>query len=173
MPKTLNFLFDVVVWVVVPLIMLIILMMAKRTAKDPDFSREVKSIKAGFWGGVVLVAILVVYKVRDYLTIGFPDNPIFQGFDLLTTFLAAMAVVILFNSKNAVASEKTIGLTVLATTAASLYALISYLLIRDHNQLLLSATLGVAFGGLLHFAGSPKSLTDFIERFRSKAKTRG
>ncbi len=164
MPKTLDFLFDIIIWVLTPLILFLILMMTKKTAKDPDFAKEVKSIKSGFWGGVTLVAIIVIYKVGGYLANGFPDNPIFQGLNLFWTFATALVALLLFTIKGTVAGHKTIGLTVLALTTLSLYGLVHYFLIREYNELILSITLGAAFGALLHFASSPKSLKDFLER---------
>ncbi len=164
MPKTLDFLFNLIIWVIVPFILLVIVLTTKQTAKDPDFVKEVKSIKAGFWGGVILVAIIVVYKAGMFTSVGFPNNPIFQGFNLWLAFASSLITLILFSAKKTVAGLKTIGLTVLLITTLSLYALVDYLLIREHNDLLLSVTLGATFGILLHFASSPKSLKDFLER---------
>lgn len=164
MPKTLDFVFTFIIWILIPIILFTILLMTKKTAKDPDFAKEVKSIKSGFWGGVTLVAIIVVYKVGGFVVNGFPNNPIFQGFDLLWTFGSSLITLILFSIKNTVASHRTIGLIVLIITSFSLYALLDYLLIRENNALLTSLTLGVAFGAMLHFASSPKSLRDFLER---------
>ncbi len=174
MPKTLEFLFNVIIWIIVPVILFFILLMTKKTAKDPDFAKEVKSINAGFWGGVALVAIIVIYKVGGYLANGFPNNPIFQGINLFWTFGASLVTLLLFTSKGTVAGNKTIGLVVLTLTTTSLYALVHYFLIREYNELLLSLTLGAAFGAMLHFASSPKSLKDFLERTqRIKGTIRG
>ena len=174
MPKTLDFLFNIIVWAIVPLILFIILLLTKRTASDPDFVKQVKSINSGFWGGVTLVAIILVYKVAGFVISGFPHNPIFQGFDLWITFGTSLIILILFALKNTVAGNKTIGLSVMIITSLSLYFLIDYLLIRENNSLLLSITLGAAFGSLLHFASSPKSLKDFLERTqRTGGTTRG
>ncbi|MBI3588899.1 MAG: hypothetical protein HY093_00585 [Candidatus Liptonbacteria bacterium] len=167
MPKTLNFLFDFITWVIIPLILLLVLVMTKKTDKDPDYARDVKAVKSGFWGGLTLVAIVLVYKVSHFLDVGFPHDPIFQGINLNLAFLASVIVFILFTMKNVVASHKTVGLTVLVVTALSAYALVDYLLIREYNQFLISVTLGTAFGSLLYFASFPRSLKDFLERTKS------
>lgn len=164
MPKTLDFLFNIIVWVIIPLILFIILFLTKRTSSDPDFIKQVKSINSGFWGGITLVTIIIVYKVAGFIISGFPHNPIFQGFDLWLTFGTSLVTLILFTMKNIVAGNKTIGLSIMIITSLSLYFLIDYLLIREDNALLLSITLGAAFGSLLHFASSPKSLRDFLQR---------
>jgi len=163
-PKTLDFIFNIIVWAIIPLILFIILFLTKRTSSDPNFVKQVKSINSGFWGGITLVAIIIVYKVAGFIIGGFPHNPIFQGFDLWITFGASLVTLILFAMKSTVAGNKTIGLSVMVITSLSLYFLIDYLLIREDNSLLLSITLGSAFGSLLHFASSPKSLRDFMER---------
>ena len=164
MPKTLDFIFNIIVWAIIPFILFTILFLTKRTSSDPDFAKQVKSINSGFWGGITLVAIIIVYKVANFIISGFPHNPIFQGFDLWITFGASLVTLILFAMKKTVAGGKTIGLSVMIITALSLYFLIDYLLIREDNALLLSITLGAAFGSLLHFASSPRSLKDFLER---------
>jgi len=167
MNKPLDLIFDFINWVVVPLILFIIIFLTKKTAKDPDYIKDVKAINAGFWGGIVLIAIVLVYKVGGYIQNGFPHNPLFQGIDLALTFAISVVVFILFVSKKAVASHRTIGLTVLLITSVAAYALVSYLFIRETNELIISATLGTAFGTMLHFASSPKSLRDFLERTKS------
>ncbi len=167
MPKTLGFLFDIIIWIIVPFILFFILLTTKKTAKDPDFIKEVKSINSGFWGGVLLVAIIIVYKVGLFISNGFPSNPIFQGFNIWLALGASLIILILFSAKKTVGSTKIIGLTVLLITTLSLYAFIDYLLIRENNAFLLSLTLGTTFGAMLHFASSPKSLKDLMERHKS------
>jgi len=167
MNKSLNLIFDFINWVVVPLILFIVIFMAKKTAKDPDYLKDVKAISAGFWGGIVLVAIVLVYKIGGFIQDGFPHNPLDQGIDLALTFASSIVVFVLFVSKKVVASNKSIGITVLLTTAVATYAIVSYLFIREANELIKSITLGTAFGTMLHFASSPKSLRDFMERTKS------
>ena len=167
MNKSLNLIFDFINWVVIPLILFIVIFLTKKTAKDPDYIKDVKAINAGFWGGIILVAITLVYQIGGFIQNGFPHNPLFQGIDLALTFAISIIVFILFVSKKAVASHKTIGLAVLIITSDASYAIVSYLFIREANELIISATLGTAFGAMLHFASSPKSLRDFMERTKS------
>lgn len=167
MDDALNIIFDFINWIVVPLILITVIIMTKKTTKDPDYIKEVKAINSGFWGGLVLVFIILVYKIGGFLKNGFPDYPLYQGIDLALTFFVSIIVFVLFVSKRAVASHRTIGLTVLITTTVATYALVNYLFIREANELIISATLGAAFGAMLHFAGSPKSLRDFLERTKS------
>ena len=167
MNKSLNLIFDFISWVVIPLILFIVIFLTKKTAKDPDYIKDVKAINAGFWGGIILVAITLVYQIGGFIQNGFPHNPLFQGIDLALTFAISIIVFILFVSKKAVASRKTIGLAVLIITSVASYAIVNYLFIREANELIMSATLGTAFGTLLHFASSPKSLRDFMERTKS------
>lgn len=164
MDKPLDLIFDFINWIVIPLILFIVIFLTKKTAKDPDYIKDTKAIKAGFWGGIVLVAIILVYKIGGYVQNGFPHNPLYQGIDLALTFAVSIIVFILFVSKKAVASHQTIGLTVLIITSIASYALVSYLFIREANELIMSLTLGTAFGTMLHFSSSPKSLRDFLER---------
>jgi len=158
----LRFLFDVVIWVFVPVILAVILYFARSSAKKSVNNKDSSSIKSGFWAGFVLFLIVLVYKVGMFLNNGFPHNEIYQGFDIWLAFGASSATIILFIARKKVVHSGTTGLVVMLISFLSLYALVDYLLIREFNEILLSLTLGITFGALVTFASTPSSIKEFF-----------
>ena len=162
MEGILKFLFDVVIWVLVPAIILTVLYFTRSSFKRPGHEKDASSIRSGFWAGFVLFLIVLVYKVGFFLKEGFPNNEIYQGFNIWIVFVASVVVLLLMMAKRKVKTTRTTGLATLSISFAGFYALVDYLFIREYNELLLSLTLGVAFGALLNFASSPSSFSEFF-----------
>lgn len=162
MEGALKLIFDIVIWIFVPVIILTVLYFARATVKKPGYTNDASAIKSGFWAGFVLFLIVLVYKVGQFLTSGFPHNPIYQGFDIWITFGAALVVLFLFSIHRRLSSSRTIGLLIMLISFLGFYAFVDYLFIRDYNQVLLSLTLGVAFGALMSFASSSGSIKAFL-----------
>ena len=162
MEGTLKFIFDIVIWILVPLIILAVLYFTRASAKRPGHEKDASSIRSGFWAGFVLFLIVLVYKVGQFIVNGFPNNEIYQGFNIWIVFGSAVSVLILMATKGKVKSTRTTGLAALLISFVSFYALVDYLLIREYNEVLLSVTLGVAFGALFSFASSPSSFREFF-----------
>ena len=167
MEGLLKFVFDVVIWVLVPLIILSVLYFTRAGAKRPGHEKDASSIRSGFWAGFVLFLIVLVYKVGQCLVNGFPENEIYQGFNIWIVFASTLGVLILMATKGKVKSSRTTGLATLLISFVGFYAFVDYMLIREYNEILLSLTLGVAFGSLLSFASSPSSFREFFS-FRKR-----
>lgn len=162
MQGALQFLFDLVIWVFVPVIILTVLYFARAAAKRPGDEKDASSIKSGFWAGFVLFLIVLVYKVGQFLIHGFPKNGIYQGFNIWIVFGTALGILLLLTVRHRISTSRTTGLATLLISFLGFYALADYLFIRQYNVILLSATLGVAFGALLGFASSPSSFREFF-----------
>ena len=158
MAKLLQFLFDFVIWVFVPLIMATTIYLTRAFIAKAEDKKTKSAMRAGFWAGFLLFIILLVYDVSLFLQNGFPANPIYQGFSLFIAIIAGLVTFIVFLGGRFFASDKLSGMSALIATFVGFYVLANYLFIRTHNELVLSLTLGITFGVLAHFAVSPSSL---------------
>lgn len=155
--------FDVIIWAFVPAAMAMVIFRCHGIAKKIEHKHYKNTAHSGFWAGFVLFVIVVVYQVGLFLKTGFPDLPIYHGFNLFWASVAAGAVFSLFYGGRRVISPKLAGWIVLASTFASFWIFFHYLFIHTYNEYILSAVLGAAFGLFAHTAFSPISLEDLIK----------
>ncbi len=158
MSQLLQFLFNFVIWVFVPAIMVTVLYITRVFINLTEDKKVQHTMKSGFWAGFLLFIMVLLYDVSIFLTTGFPNNPIYQGFSLFMAIIAGLITFVVFLGRRFFTSNKTNGVSVLIATFIGFYVLTNYLFIRTHNELVLSLTLGVTFGVLSHFAISPSTL---------------
>lgn len=151
-PSLLRSLFNFVIWVLVPFMLVTVLFIVRRIIAKTHDSRQKGSMKSGFWAGTVLFLMVLIYQVAEFLIKGFPQNELFQGFNLFLAIGSGFISFFVFLGGKRIVSPSLSGATTLIITFVGMYALLHYLLIRTYNELVLSLTLGITFGILSHFA---------------------
>ena len=158
MSETLRVVFNIVLWVAVPAILVIAVIKTSRLSRHAGDEKRASAARSGFWGGIILSLIALIYQVGIFLKTGFPDRDLFGGFDLWLALTSAVVGYLLSIGGKKAVPTKLVGLVVLILTFLSSYALIHYLLIRTYNDVVLSLVLGVTFGVLVHYAAGPATL---------------
>lgn len=155
-PSLLRYLFNAVIWVLVPLILVTILILTRRVVAKSGDTRQKSGMKSGFWAGFLLFVMALIYQVAIFLNEGFPQIELFQGFNLPLALGSGLAGFVIFLGGKRIVAPGFSGVVTLIITFLTMYALLHYLLIRTWNELVLSLTLGITFGVLVHFA-NPRS----------------
>jgi len=153
--RVLTLIFNLIVWFFVPLIALVMLYFARVLPARADDRQHESAMKAGFWAGVMLFVIILVYQISVFVREGFPSEAIYQGFNLWWAILSAVFGFFIFTNAKEAVSPKLAGLGILLLSFLGCYIFLHYLFIRTYNELLLSAVLGITFGVLTHFASTP------------------
>jgi len=163
MQDLLKTIFDFVIWVLVPAILVLVIWIITSIMRRVEDEKYKTSLRGGFWGGFILFTMILIYQVGQFLRSGFPQNDIFQGFNILLALGSALVIFAILSGGKRVYAHKLSGWIVLLLTFASFYSLLHYLLMRTYNEILLSIILGIAFGVLGHIASFPSSLRQFFE----------
>ena len=157
----LQWIFNLVIWVVVPFIILVAIRFAYSAAYGAENVRVRTSTKSGFWAGFVLFIMALIYQVGVFIQDGYPDVPIYQGFSLpLALGVGVLTFMFLFGRR--IFTGKLSGWAILLISFAGFYVFFQYLFVHTYNEQLLSAILGAVFGTLTHFAVFPSSLHEFL-----------
>lgn len=162
MSEFLKTIFDFVIWVLVPFILLVVIWYVHSLKKRMPDHKQKDTIRAGFWAGVILFFMVLIYQVGIFLQTGFPENELYQGFNVPLAIVGAVASFFAFSGGKRVLPPELLSLIVLVVTFVSLWGLLHYLFIRTWNEPLLSLILGMTFGMLVHFATSPSSIHEFL-----------
>lgn len=141
--------FEIVIWMFVPGMACVILYRLYTLAHVKEKNEHHLSLRAGFWGGVMLFFIIFVAQVGMLVQTGFPDVPIYQGFNAFLALGAAIAVFTLFYGKYKVPAWLQ-GWLVLLVAALALWTFVHYLFIHTANINILSLALGTALGIFAH-----------------------
>jgi len=155
MASALQTLFEWIVWILVPFLLLLTLSKTYGHLKKSPDARANDSSKAGFWAGFILFVIIFTYQVGGFFKAGFPEGPIYRGFDLWLAFSAALLAFLLFFGGKKVVPSHLKGWSIFASSFFGFYSLFHYLFIRTYNEFLLSIILGLALGILVHNIVSP------------------
>ncbi|MBI4094564.1 MAG: hypothetical protein HY436_02025 [Candidatus Liptonbacteria bacterium] len=156
--RILTIAFEVIIWTFVPLIVLLVLAFSRTFTDETTDKAHKDASRAGFWAGILLFAMTLIYQVGIFIREGFPREMLYQGFSVEWAAGGAAAGFLLFAGRHKATSPRFAGLEVLLATSLSLYVLLHYFFIRTYNAELLSVTLGLAFGALVHFASAPGAL---------------
>ena len=81
MAGALQFIFDIIIWIFVPVMLIIGLWTLYSFCKRMEDEKYRASAKAGYLGGFLLFVIAFIFQVGGYVQNGFPQEPIFQGFN--------------------------------------------------------------------------------------------
>jgi hypothetical protein len=119
------------------------------------------SVRAGFWGGLVL---FVIYVLRQAQFFRMPDISEVESFHLNLAGVGVGTVVgfLLLLAVRKVIHRRAASFIVLLLTFSGTAGLYTYLFIRTFNDILLSSTLGIALGTLLHVMLIPQSIREIF-----------
>ncbi len=148
----LKWIFDFVIWVVTPFILVVILFLTRSVIAKTDDKPRKQAMRSGFWAGILLFLMVLIYQVAIFLREGFPEQNIFQGFNIWLALGSGILAFFIFLGGKRMVSPQLSGFAMLLIVFVTLYALLHYLVIRTWNEIVLSLTLGVTFGIMSHLA---------------------
>lgn len=151
----------IVLWLIVPAIMAGLALMGLSIAKRAIEGENKVAAEAGWWAGLVLFVIYFIYKMPSFRV---PELLIDKTLELNlwdAVLGTLIGFVLLWVLKRLIAT-KVVGFIVLLLAFSGTSSLYSYFFIRTFNDILISSTLGIAFGALLHIMILPKSLQDIF-----------
>ena len=119
--STLQIIFDIITWTAVPAVLTTVLLVTHSFTKKVENQKYRASARSGFLAGFFLFLIILIYQVGFFLKAGFPNLPIYQGFNLFLTLAASFIVFILFGGKHLFPARFS-GWVVLLISFASFWA---------------------------------------------------
>jgi len=152
-----------VFWILVPFIMLGLIAIADSIVRKTAEGPHRLSVRAGYWAGFVAFVTFVVYQ-KNPITVPELSTKVDINLSALS-FVAAAAVgyVLLVAIKRMIPTRMG-GFLVLFLVFAGSSSLFSYLFVQEINDIILSSTLGLAFGVLVHTIISPQSVYDLFPK---------
>lgn len=157
----LQYLTLAVVWLVVPLIMIGMAIMAgsmPNRVSDPDIA---SAARAGRWAGLLA---FVIYFVRELPAFKAPSTAFDQDLQVSLWLVGGGAVVGFFGIwlMARLLTTRALGFFVLVVVFAGLSTLHSYFFLRTNNDMLMAVTLGIVFGAFIHQIIDPQALRSAI-----------
>ena len=157
----LQWIFDVIIWVVIPIIILVAIRFAYSAVHSAESAKGKTAARSGFWAGFVLFIMAMIYQIGIFIKDGFPEDSIYQGFSMGMALGVAVLTFVFFFGRR-IFTGKLSGWAILLISFFGFYVFFQYLFVHTYNEELLSAILGVVFGTLTHFAVFPSSLHEFL-----------
>lgn len=154
----LDILTQTVAWVLVPLIMLGLVVVARTMVLKADDPDRLTAARAGWWAGLLLFLLYFIYALPDFR----PPDLTGQGglsIHVWGTVLGAVAGFAFLWGLSFLSAARVAGLVVLLLTVAGLASLHTYLFLENRGEWLVGGVLGGALGALLHLVVFPGSLT--------------
>ena len=167
LPQFLKPVFEVIAfilfWVFVPGIMLGVVVMGRRLSNKVTDKEMKTSARAGWWAGMVLFVFFFIYQIPNFKI---PESLLDPTIDLsyIGAFAGGLVGFIVLFALRALIESRAIGLITMLLSASGMSSLYSYFFVRMHNDILMSASLGVAFGALIFVVLFPKRLHEIIGR---------
>jgi len=141
-------------WLVVPFMMFQFIILGKNIVRWVSEPERKLSARAGWWAGLVLFGFFLIYQASDFRFSSINQTPLTVHIPSALIGFGA-AVIVLWSLKSWLTS-KAIGIITMFLSFSGSICLYSYLFIRIHNGILLSATLGIALGCLIYLVIFPK-----------------
>jgi len=160
----------IVLWLIVPSIMVGLIVVGRSIVKRAVEGENKVTARAGWWAGLVLFVIYFIYKLPSFQI---PEIIIDRTLELNLrgVILGTLVGFVLLWILKICISSRVVGFIILFLVFSGTSLLYSYFFIRTFNDILLSSTLGIAFGVLLHIIVMPKSIQDiFAEQKSEKEK---
>jgi len=148
-------------WVVVPAIMIRVFVFATDMVSAAPSAEVKASAKAGLWGGVIIFIIFLITQIDSMHLPDFTKKGVFDINLWLILIGLVIGLILLFIVKSLMTPVK-VGLFVLILVVASSCSFYSYIFIDGVRSSVLSATLGVGLGAMLHIIIFPASVKDFF-----------
>jgi hypothetical protein len=155
-------------WIIVPFILIGIFSFSRLIMKNVASGENRISAKAGFWAGLVLFIIYFIYEIPLFKTPEFIKITTL-GINIFGIIIGSfLGFFFLFVVKRWIPT-RIVGFVVMFLAFSSTSALYSYVFIQTFNRFLLSLTLGVGFGALLHITLWPKSIHEIIKKSKDSS----
>lgn len=150
-------------WVFVPGIMLGVVILGKRLSSKVENSEMKTSARAGWWAGLILFVFFFIYQIPRFRL---PTSLVEPSIELsyIGALCGAFVGFIILFALRALIESRAIGLITMLLSFSGTSALYSYFFIRMHNNILMSSSLGVAFGALLYVVLFPKKMHELLGR---------
>ena len=148
-------------WVVVPMILVGLFFLGRSIMLNVPMGENRTSARSGFWAGLVLFVIYFVYEIALFKTPQFVKIETLQLNIWGVMIGLFLGFAMLFSIKYLIPT-RVVGFVILFLTFSSASALYSYIFIQTFNEWLLSSTLGLAFGALLHIMIWPKAIHEIL-----------
>ncbi|HDL15005.1 MAG TPA: hypothetical protein ENH28_02435 [Euryarchaeota archaeon] len=162
-----NVLTFIVLWLVVPAIMAGLVLMGRSIAnKVPEGENKIAA-RAGWWAGLVLFVIYFIYKMPSFRV---PEITVYRTLELNLwgVILGILVGFVLLWILRKWVYTKVIGFVILLLVFSGTSLFYSYFFIRTFNEIVLSSTLGIAFGVLVHIIVMPKSIQGLFPAEKTK-----
>ena len=156
-----EFISVLVYWVAVPAIMLALFVFARKIVLKAPNPESKTSAKAGFWAGLIIFVIFVISQMHNLAQPQF-DPLQLAGIAFWPTLFGAILGFTLLFVVGWLLPTPRVGFIVLILAATSTSSFYSYLFISDIRNGILSLTLGVGLGALLHIVVRPTSVRELF-----------
>jgi hypothetical protein len=144
-------------WIVIPLIMAGLVVVARSMVTRADGPDRSVAARAGWWAGLLLFVMYFIQSLPSFQT---PGEATHGGVALDVWAIAggaAMGFGILW-ALSFLSAARVVGFVVLLLTFAGLASLHTYLFLEGRGEWFIAAVLGTALGALLHMIVFPGSL---------------
>jgi hypothetical protein len=148
-------------WIIVPVIMLALFIFACKIVRRAPNPEAKTSANAGLWAGLILFFVFVISRMNSLKLPEFSDIGI-AGINFRRVLIGTIIGIILFVGVRYLLPTRRVGFIVLIFIACSTFSLYSYFFIADIRNLVLSLTLGVGLGALLHIMILPSSVKNLF-----------
>lgn len=157
----------IVVWIVAPMILFGLFVLSRSIVKKAKIGEHKLSTRAGYWAGLIAFVIFLIYEIRE---IKFPDFDSISYINIHFEYLLAAIVAGYFflYLLKIIIPTRIAGFVVLLFVFCSLSSLFSYFFIPSINDVLMSLSLGLAFGILIHIIITPKMINDIFSTKETK-----
>ena len=148
----LTAIYDIVVWIIVPIVIFAILILAIRIVSGVSNSDHKVSARAGLWAGLLLFVVYVVSQLATLQNISFSVDyfSYVPQFNLINTIIGSILGFAFFAGIRYIIPTRLVGLIVLLLTWASTSALFSYIFIQSTRNSVMCFALGTLIGALVY-----------------------
>lgn len=146
-----------VVWVLIPLIMLGLVILARSMVMRAEEGEQLTAARAGGWAGLVLFFIYFLHSFQAFRAPG-PGIEAGMPVDVWGILIGAGIGAFLLWGLSTVAPGRIVGVVVLLLTFAGLTAFHSYIFLEVMSEFFVAGVLGTALGALLHMMVFPRSV---------------
>lgn len=160
--RTLEYLTFGVEWVLIPLIMAGLVVVARTMMVRADEPDRRTSARAGWWAGLLL---FVIYFIQALPSFRVPGAAAHDGIalDLWAVVVGAVVGFGVLWGLSFLSAARVVGFVVLLLTFAGLASLHTYIFLEGRGEWFIAGVLGTALGALLHMIVFPRSLTEAEE----------
>lgn len=152
---------EVAIWLIVPAILAGIIVFARSIVYRTAEGEHRLSVRAGHYAGFVAFVTYVVAQIQVFEIPRITELGALQLRPESFVIAAVAGYFLVYLIRSAIPTRIG-GFMVLLLVFAGSTALYSYFFVQTFNNAILSSTLGLAFGVLIHAVISPKSIYDIF-----------